>query len=41
MELTLIENVAAVVAGDQPPETLGVKALDDRTLEVRLSNSMS
>jgi oligopeptide transport system substrate-binding protein len=41
MELTLIENVAAVVAGDQPPETLGVKALDDRTLEVRLSKSMS
>lgn len=32
-----IENAAAVVAGDLPPEALGVRALDERRLEIRLN----
>lgn len=32
-------NVAAIVAGEMPPSELGVKALDDHTLEVTLSES--
>jgi oligopeptide transport system substrate-binding protein len=31
-----IEGAAAVVAGERPPETLGVEALDDHTLRFRL-----
>lgn len=31
-----IVNATDVIAGDKPPETLGVKALDDHTLEIRL-----
>ena len=31
-----IENADAVVNGKLPPEALGVRALDDRTLEIRL-----
>lgn len=33
----LIRNADAVMAGDQPPETLGVEALDDFTFQVTLS----
>lgn len=33
-------NVEAVMAGEMDPSTLGVVALDDHTLEVRLQNSM-
>jgi oligopeptide transport system substrate-binding protein len=33
-------NVEAVMAGDMDPSELGVTALDDLTLEVRLENSM-
>lgn len=32
-----ILNAAAILAGDKDPETLGVKALDDHTLEIRLA----
>ena len=32
-----LENGAEVVAGDMPPEDLGVTAIDDTTLEVRLA----
>ena len=31
-----LENAAAVIGGDEPPEALGVEAIDDRTLEIRL-----
>ena len=36
--LAPIENAEAIIDGDMPPETLGVTALDDRTLEIRLAN---
>ena len=36
-ELMAIEGVGAVMAGDAAPETLGVKAIDDLTLEVKLT----
>ncbi len=35
-----IVNIKEVMAGDVDPSELGVKALDDLTLEVRLENSM-
>ncbi|WP_347267280.1 peptide ABC transporter substrate-binding protein [Paracoccus sp. (in: a-proteobacteria)] len=37
MELMNVENAPAVVKGEKKPEELGVKALDDHTLEVRLT----
>ncbi|AZV79934.1 peptide ABC transporter substrate-binding protein [Parasedimentitalea marina] len=37
MELMSIENAAAIIAGDKPVDDLGVTAVDDHTLEVRLS----
>ncbi len=37
MELMSIENAAAIIAGEKSVDDLGVKALDDKTLEVRLS----
>ncbi|MGI1662524.1 peptide ABC transporter substrate-binding protein [Palleronia sp. KMU-117] len=37
MELMSIENAAAIIAGEKPITDLGVTAIDDRTLEVRLS----
>lgn len=36
MELMGLENASAIVAGEAAPETLGVKALDDKTLEVKI-----
>jgi oligopeptide transport system substrate-binding protein len=36
--LAPIENAEAITAGDMPPEHLGVSALDERTLEIRLAN---
>jgi len=41
MELMSIENAAAIIAGEKPIEELGVTAIDDTTLEVRLSTSLS
>lgn len=40
IELMSIENGAAVIAGDMEPSTLGVTAIDDTTLEVRLSQPL-
>ena len=37
MELMSIENAAEIIAGDKPVDDLGVKAIDDHTLEVTLS----
>jgi oligopeptide transport system substrate-binding protein len=34
--LAPIENAEAIVAGDKPPESLGVEALNDYTLQIRL-----
>jgi oligopeptide transport system substrate-binding protein len=33
-----IVNAPAILRGELPPDSLGVRALDDRTLEIRLSN---
>lgn len=40
MSLLALENVDEVIAGDKAPEELGVTALDERTLEVRLSQPL-
>ncbi|GAA5098322.1 ABC transporter substrate-binding protein [Wohlfahrtiimonas larvae] len=40
LEYAHIENVNDIVAGKQSPETLGIKALDDHTLEVTLTESI-
>ena len=36
LELTQIENAADILAGEEEPAELGVRAVDDHTLEVRL-----
>ena len=33
-----ILNAEAIIAGEQPPESLGVRAIDERTLEITLGN---
>ncbi len=40
MELMSIENVAEVIKGEKPLEELGVTAIDDHTLEVKLSKPL-
>ncbi|KAA9010413.1 peptide ABC transporter substrate-binding protein [Histidinibacterium aquaticum] len=40
MSLLSLENVDAVIAGDAPLEDLGVEAIDDYTLEVRLTEPL-
>ncbi len=35
-QVNMIVNASAITAGDEPVESLGVNALDDRTLEVRI-----
>jgi ABC-type oligopeptide transport system, periplasmic component len=40
MELMQLENGAEVIAGDMPPESLGITAIDDQTLEIRLTSSL-
>lgn len=35
--LSMIENASAIAAGKMPPETLGVSAIDARTLEIRMN----
>jgi oligopeptide transport system substrate-binding protein len=37
MELMSIENASEIIAGDKPVDELGVTAIDDHTLEVKLS----
>ncbi|QWA13277.1 oligopeptide ABC transporter substrate-binding protein OppA [Sodalis ligni] len=36
-----VANAADIVAGKKPPEALGIKALDDLTLEIRLDQPLS
>ena len=40
VELTSIENAAAIVAGEMEPDALGVEAVDDRTLRVTLTQAL-
>lgn len=40
VEIMALKNSGAVMAGDMDPSELGVKALDDHTLEVTLENSL-
>lgn len=40
MELMQVKNAAAVTAGEMAPEELGVKAIDDHTLEVTIDNPL-
>ncbi|MFT4743076.1 MAG: oligopeptide transport system substrate-binding protein [Yoonia sp.] len=40
LDLMSIENVSAVIAGEMDTDALGVSALDDTTLEVRLSQPL-
>ncbi|MBP1806130.1 peptide ABC transporter substrate-binding protein [Rubellimicrobium aerolatum] len=40
IELMKVENAGAVVAGEMPPDQLGVRAVDDQTLEVTLSQAI-
>jgi oligopeptide transport system substrate-binding protein len=40
VELAQIENAAEIVAGEADPETLGVRAVDDHTLEVNLTSPL-
>jgi len=40
MELMSIENASAIIAGEKPVDELGVTALDDHTLEVKLSSPL-
>ncbi|EPX84680.1 ABC-type oligopeptide transport system, periplasmic component [Rubellimicrobium thermophilum DSM 16684] len=40
LELMQIENVSEVIAGERPVEDLGVRAIDDRTLEVRITTPL-
>lgn len=37
MELMNVENAPGVVKGEKKPEELGIKAIDDKTVEVKLS----
>ena len=40
VELTQITNAKDILAGRKPPSALGVRAVDDRTLEVRLDRPL-
>ena len=40
MEITEIQNAADIIAGNATPDTLGVKAVDDHTLEVTLNTPL-
>ncbi|WP_428242528.1 peptide ABC transporter substrate-binding protein [Gynuella sp.] len=40
MEIMNVENASAIVSGEKEPSTLGVKAVDDYTLDVKLSQPM-
>ena len=39
-DIMALENVGAVMSGESPPEALGIRALDNHTLEVRLTASL-
>ncbi|MBJ3763759.1 peptide ABC transporter substrate-binding protein [Maribius pontilimi] len=40
MELMQVENAAAIIAGDMDPSELGVRAVDDHTLEVTITTPL-
>ena len=40
LELTEMVNAKAILAGEQPPAELGVRAVDDHTLEVKLNTPL-
>lgn len=40
LELMQLENVSEVIAGERPVEDLGVRAIDDHTLEVRITTPL-
>ena len=40
MELMQVENAPEVIAGEMPPDRLGITALDDHTLEVRITTPL-
>ena len=40
VELATVKNAANIIAGNESPENLGVRALDDFTLEVRLEQPL-
>ncbi|WP_316014360.1 peptide ABC transporter substrate-binding protein [Roseobacter sp. HKCCA0434] len=40
VELSQIQNAAEIIAGDMEPSELGVRAVDDRTLEVSLTRPL-
>jgi len=39
-DIMALENVGAVMSGESPPEALGIRAIDNHTLEVRLTASL-
>jgi len=39
-DIMALENVGAVMSGESPPDALGIRALDNHTLEVRLTASL-
>ena len=40
MELTTVQNAAKIIAGEVPPEEMGIVALDDYTLQITLEESL-
>lgn len=40
VELSSIRNAAAIISGEKPPTELGIKAIDNHTLEVNLEQSL-
>lgn len=40
LEMTGMVNAAAIIAGEKPTDSLGVKALDDHTLQITLENPL-
>ena len=39
-DIMALENIGAVMSGESPPDALGIRALDNHTLEVRLTASL-
>ncbi|WPZ23449.1 peptide ABC transporter substrate-binding protein (plasmid) [Sulfitobacter faviae] len=40
MELMQVENAPEIIAGDKSPEELGIRAIDDHTLEVKITTPL-
>lgn len=41
MELMSVQNAAQIIAGELPPDQLGIRAVDDHTLEVTLTQPLT